>query len=175
MQPTGQSIQGLGIISFKLRCLCANCRLRCWKSTMKPFGTCWWKGRWTETRNRCIQSSTTQMEIRVFRTWHLWMSQAGRRSPTSCTVRPKAGSWSAPEDNLNMNVDNITIIALESVLMLNIVFSFDCRSVGKTAMNEQSSRSHCVFTLRISGTNEVKNFKVPKLQHFISSWPTLTN
>lgn len=28
------------------------------------------------------------------------------------------------------------------------------RSVGKTAMNEQSSRSHCVFTLRISGMNE---------------------
>ncbi|BFI43342.1 kinesin family member C1 [Marchantia polymorpha subsp. ruderalis] len=28
------------------------------------------------------------------------------------------------------------------------------RSVGKTAMNEQSSRSHCVFTLRISGVNE---------------------
>ena len=36
------------------------------------------------------------------------------------------------------------------------------RSVGKTAMNEQSSRSHCVFTLRISGLNEVsvKNKKV---------------
>lgn len=63
--------------------------------------------------------------------------------------------------NLNIHVDNIIIIALELDLMLNIVFSFDCRSVGKTAMNEQSSRSHCVFTLRISGTNEVKNFKAP--------------
>lgn len=29
------------------------------------------------------------------------------------------------------------------------------RSVGKTQMNEQSSRSHFVFTLRISGVNEV--------------------
>eukprot|EP00249_Psilotum_nudum_P004228 c17768_g1_i2 orf=157-2334(+) len=28
------------------------------------------------------------------------------------------------------------------------------RSVGKTTMNERSSRSHCVFTLRISGVNE---------------------
>jgi hypothetical protein len=35
---------------------------------------------------------------------------------------------------------------------------FLCRSVGKTAMNEQSSRSHCVFTLRISGVNEVLIF-----------------
>ncbi|XP_048497641.2 kinesin-like protein KIN-14C [Beta vulgaris subsp. vulgaris] len=29
-----------------------------------------------------------------------------------------------------------------------------CRSVGKTQMNEQSSRSHFVFTLRISAVNE---------------------
>lgn len=28
------------------------------------------------------------------------------------------------------------------------------RAVGKTAINEQSSRSHCVFTLRISGFNQ---------------------
>ncbi|MCO5560889.1 hypothetical protein L7F22_014509 [Adiantum nelumboides] len=28
------------------------------------------------------------------------------------------------------------------------------RAVGKTAVNEQSSRSHCVFTLRISGLNQ---------------------
>lgn len=33
-----------------------------------------------------------------------------------------------------------------------------CRSVGKTHMNEQSSRSHFVFTLRISGVNEVNIF-----------------
>ena len=146
---------------------------------MKPFGTCWWKGRWAETRSRCIQSSTTQTETQVFRTWHLWMSQAGRRSLTSCTVRPKAGSWFAPEENLNIHVDNIIIIALELDMMLNIVFSFDCRSVGKTAMNEQSSRSHCVFTLRISGTNEVKNFKAPNYgtllvadQHWLTKHPT---
>jgi kinesin family protein C1 len=37
----------------------------------------------------------------------------------------------------------------------NIVLGCMIRSVGKTAMNEQSSRSHCVFTLRITGTNEV--------------------
>ena len=30
------------------------------------------------------------------------------------------------------------------------------RSVGKTQMNEQSSRSHFVFTMRITGVNEVQ-------------------
>lgn len=34
------------------------------------------------------------------------------------------------------------------------IFLFS-RSVGRTQMNEQSSRSHMVFTLRISGINEV--------------------
>lgn len=32
------------------------------------------------------------------------------------------------------------------------------RSVGKTLVNEESSRSHFVFTLRISGVNEVLKF-----------------
>jgi hypothetical protein len=52
-----------------------------------------------------------------------------------------------------------------------------CRSVGKTAMNEQSSRSHCVFTLRISGVNEVLlGYNLMKLEGYseycpqISSW-----
>lgn len=36
------------------------------------------------------------------------------------------------------------------------IASFRFRSVGKTQMNEQSSRSHFVFTLRISGVNEVR-------------------
>ncbi len=52
-----------------------------------------------------------------------------------------------------------------------------CRSVGKTAMNEQSSRSHCVFTLRISGVNEVllayNLMKVGEYSEYcpqISSW-----
>eukprot|EP00898_Chlorokybus_atmophyticus_P007759 jgi/Chlat1/7985/Chrsp7S00627 len=34
------------------------------------------------------------------------------------------------------------------------------RSVGKTAMNERSSRSHCVFTLRIDGENTVTSKQV---------------
>jgi hypothetical protein len=34
------------------------------------------------------------------------------------------------------------------------------RSIGCTAMNEQSSRSHMVFTLRIDGTNASSQLKV---------------
>ena len=34
-------------------------------------------------------------------------------------------------------------------------FVFFHRSVGMTQVNEESSRSHFVFTLRISGVNEV--------------------
>jgi kinesin family protein C1 len=34
------------------------------------------------------------------------------------------------------------------------------RSVGCTQLNEQSSRSHAVFTLRIEGTNDSSKLKV---------------
>jgi kinesin family protein C1 len=38
------------------------------------------------------------------------------------------------------------------------------RSVGCTALNEQSSRSHAVFTLRIEGTNTSSQLKVRNIQ-----------
>jgi hypothetical protein len=42
------------------------------------------------------------------------------------------------------------------MLYLKLLFiHFVFRSVGRTQMNEESSRSHCVFTLRIFGVNEV--------------------
>jgi kinesin family protein C1 len=34
------------------------------------------------------------------------------------------------------------------------------RSVGCTQLNEQSSRSHAVFTLRLEGTNDSSKLKV---------------
>lgn len=40
-----------------------------------------------------------------------------------------------------------------------------CRSVGCTALNEQSSRSHMVFTLRIDGVNTSTDVKVRALCH----------
>lgn len=39
-----------------------------------------------------------------------------------------------------------------------------CRSVGATAMNEQSSRSHMVFILAIEGSNEGTGQKVKGAQ-----------
>lgn len=60
------------------------------------------------------------------------------------------------DQNGNSFVSDLTIV---DVTNWNEVSSLlqkaaQSRSVGKTAMNEQSSRSHCVFTLRILGANE---------------------
>ncbi|KAH7433745.1 hypothetical protein KP509_07G083600 [Ceratopteris richardii] len=41
------------------------------------------------------------------------------------------------------------------------------RAIGKTAINEQSSRSHCVFTLRISGFNEAIDQQVSGVLNLI--------
>lgn len=51
----------------------------------------------------------------------------------------------------------------------HVLYSF--RSVGKTDMNEHSSRSHFVFTLRIYGVNEVTcySFSCGKQIFFINS------
>ncbi len=44
--------------------------------------------------------------------------------------------------------------------MLAVLQAMQKRSVGCTLMNEQSSRSHMVFTLRIEGTNASSQLKV---------------
>ncbi|KAK9674386.1 hypothetical protein RND81_12G229300 [Saponaria officinalis] len=58
--------------------------------------------------------------------------------------------------NGNTHVSDLTIIDVHS--SKEVAYLLDkaaqSRSVGKTLMNEQSSRSHFVFTLRISGVNE---------------------
>ncbi|XAR56635.1 Minus-end-directed kinesin ATPase [Bertholletia excelsa] len=58
--------------------------------------------------------------------------------------------------NGNTHVSDLTIVDVCS--SREVAFLLDqaaqSRSVGKTQMNEQSSRSHFVFTLRISGINE---------------------
>ncbi|XP_018455092.2 kinesin-like protein KIN-14D isoform X1 [Raphanus sativus] len=58
--------------------------------------------------------------------------------------------------NGNTHVSDLTIIDVCSIEQISSLLqqAAQSRSVGKTHMNEQSSRSHFVFTLRISGVNE---------------------
>ncbi|XP_024966924.1 kinesin-like protein KIN-14N [Cynara cardunculus var. scolymus] len=56
----------------------------------------------------------------------------------------------------NTHVSDLTIVDVRSSREVSFLLNraAQSRSVGKTQMNEQSSRSHFVFTLRISGVNE---------------------
>ncbi|KAK9268364.1 hypothetical protein L1049_000113 [Liquidambar formosana] len=58
--------------------------------------------------------------------------------------------------NGNTQVSDLTIVDVRSSKEVSFLLdqAAQSRSVGKTQMNEQSSRSHFVFTLRISGVNE---------------------
>ncbi|XP_010422415.1 PREDICTED: kinesin-like protein KIN-14D [Camelina sativa] len=58
--------------------------------------------------------------------------------------------------NGNTHVSDLTIVDVCSIGQISSLLqqAAQSRSVGKTQMNEQSSRSHFVFTLRISGVNE---------------------
>ncbi|KAM5588563.1 kinesin-like protein KIN-14D [Rosa sericea] len=58
--------------------------------------------------------------------------------------------------NGNTHVSDLTIIDVCSKREISSLLqqAAQSRSVGKTHMNEQSSRSHLVFTLRITGINE---------------------
>ncbi|KAE8733203.1 Kinesin-1 [Hibiscus syriacus] len=58
--------------------------------------------------------------------------------------------------NGNTYVSDLTIVDVSSITEVSSLLrqAAQSRSVGRTQMNEQSSRSHMVFTLRISGTNE---------------------
>ncbi|XP_044487393.1 kinesin-like protein KIN-14N isoform X2 [Mangifera indica] len=58
--------------------------------------------------------------------------------------------------NGNTHVSDLTIVDVCSTKEVSYLLdrAAHSRSVGKTQLNEQSSRSHFVFTLRISGVNE---------------------
>uniref|UniRef100_A0A5B6YP98 Kinesin-like protein n=1 Tax=Davidia involucrata TaxID=16924 RepID=A0A5B6YP98_DAVIN len=60
------------------------------------------------------------------------------------------------DSNGNTHVSDLTIVDVCSIKEVSSLLqqAAQSRSVGKTQMNEQSSRSHFVFTLRISGVNE---------------------
>ncbi|XP_010539269.1 PREDICTED: kinesin-like protein KIN-14N [Tarenaya hassleriana] len=58
--------------------------------------------------------------------------------------------------NGNTHVSDLNVLDVKSTREVSFLLDHAARnrSVGKTQMNEQSSRSHFVFTLRISGVNE---------------------
>ncbi|KAK9092151.1 hypothetical protein Syun_027062 [Stephania yunnanensis] len=58
--------------------------------------------------------------------------------------------------NGNTHVSDLTVVDVSSIKEVSSLLhqAAQSRSVGRTQMNEQSSRSHFVFTLRISGVNE---------------------
>ncbi|KGN64578.1 kinesin-like protein KIN-14C [Cucumis sativus] len=58
--------------------------------------------------------------------------------------------------NGNTHVSDLTIVDVCSIREISSLLqqAAHSRSVGRTQMNEQSSRSHFVFTMRISGVNE---------------------
>nr|BAJ90626.1 predicted protein [Hordeum vulgare subsp. vulgare] len=60
------------------------------------------------------------------------------------------------DSNGNTQVSDLTIVDVRSINEVSSLLkrAAQSRSVGKTQMNEESSRSHCVFTLRIFGVNE---------------------
>ncbi|KAI5075513.1 hypothetical protein GOP47_0009589 [Adiantum capillus-veneris] len=68
-----------------------------------------------------------------------------------------AKQYNIKHDNLgHTQVSELTLVEVTNWREVSSLLrqAAQSRSVGKTAMNEQSSRSHCVFTLRISGVNE---------------------
>ncbi|KAJ0972433.1 hypothetical protein J5N97_020392 [Dioscorea zingiberensis] len=71
--------------------------------------------------------------------------------------------------NGNTHVSDLTIIDVCSINEVSFLLqqAAQSRSVGRTQMNEQSSRSHFVFTLRISGVNESTEQQVQGILNLI--------
>lgn len=71
--------------------------------------------------------------------------------------------------NGNTVVSDLTIVDVRSSREVSYLLdqAAQSRSVGKTQMNEQSSRSHFVFTMRISGYNESTDQQVQGVLNLI--------
>ncbi|KAH9803277.1 kinesin-like protein KIN-14N [Citrus sinensis] len=69
----------------------------------------------------------------------------------------------------NTHVTDLTVVDVCSTKEVSYLLdrAAHSRSVGKTQMNEQSSRSHFVFTLRISGLNESTEQQVQGILNLI--------
>ncbi|KAM7260631.1 hypothetical protein ACFE04_011304 [Oxalis oulophora] len=71
--------------------------------------------------------------------------------------------------NGNTHVSDLTIVDVRSTREVSYLLDLAARSrsVGKTQMNEHSSRSHFVFTMRISGVNESTDQQVQGVLNLI--------
>ncbi|CAN4125258.1 unnamed protein product [Withania somnifera] len=71
--------------------------------------------------------------------------------------------------NGNTHVSDLTIVDVHCYNQVSKLFGLaaESRSVGKTRMNQRSSRSHFVFTLRIYGVNEAINKSLSSLSDVI--------
>ncbi|CAI9784171.1 unnamed protein product [Fraxinus pennsylvanica] len=71
--------------------------------------------------------------------------------------------------NGNTHVSDLTVVDVHSSKEVSYLLeqAAHSRSVGKTQMNEQSSRSHFVFTLRIFGVNEGTDQQVQGILNLI--------
>ncbi|KAL2327961.1 hypothetical protein Fmac_021388 [Flemingia macrophylla] len=71
--------------------------------------------------------------------------------------------------NGNTHVSDLTVVDVHSAREVAFLLNqaANSRSVGKTQMNEQSSRSHFVFTLRIYGVNESTDQQVQGVLNLI--------
>ncbi|KAE9592959.1 hypothetical protein Lal_00029188 [Lupinus albus] len=69
----------------------------------------------------------------------------------------------------NTHISDLTVVDVQSIEEVEFLLSqaANSRSVGKTQMNEQSSRSHFVFTLRIYGVNESTDQQVQGILNLI--------
>ncbi|KAL0917393.1 hypothetical protein M5K25_012449 [Dendrobium thyrsiflorum] len=69
----------------------------------------------------------------------------------------------------NTLVSDLTVVDVCSINEVSFLLNqaAQIRSVGKTQMNEQSSRSHFVFTLRISGINDATEQQVQGILNLI--------
>ncbi|KAI8469221.1 MAG: kinesin-like protein [Monoraphidium minutum] len=69
----------------------------------------------------------------------------------------------------NTNVSELTLVDVNSPQAVEALLdrAMEKRSIGCTAMNEQSSRSHMVFTLRIDGANASSQLKVSGVLNLI--------
>ncbi|GLT72531.1 hypothetical protein SLA2020_444570 [Shorea laevis] len=71
--------------------------------------------------------------------------------------------------NGNTHVSDLTIVDVQTTREVSYLLdrAARSRSVGKTQVNEQSSRSHFVFTMRISGINETTDQQVQGVLNLI--------